>query len=81
MSGGKRGLLVNSRDLCVRRAFSFLNFKAQNGKKLRKKGLPLQTPSCKGRRPAKGQGKGAGKGAKKANRTATRNLVEVSGTG
>jgi hypothetical protein len=48
MAGGKRGLLVNSRDLCARPAFSFLNFKAQNGKKLKKKRLRLQTPSCKG---------------------------------
>ncbi|MGD9735721.1 MAG: hypothetical protein AB7V58_08960 [Solirubrobacterales bacterium] len=49
MSGGKRGLLVNSRNLCDRRAFSFLNFKAQNGKKLKKKRLPLHTPACKGK--------------------------------
>ena len=50
MSGGKRGLLVNSRDLCGRPAFSFLNFKGQNGKKLKKKKLRLQTPSCKGKK-------------------------------
>jgi hypothetical protein len=47
MSGGKRGLLVNSRNLCGDRAFSFLNFKGQNGKKLKKKKLPLRTPACK----------------------------------
>jgi hypothetical protein len=47
MVGGKKGLLVNSRDLCVRRSFSFLNFKAQNGKQLRKKKLPLRVPACK----------------------------------
>ena len=34
MKGGKKGLLVNSRDLCHRPNRSFLNFKAQNGKKL-----------------------------------------------
>jgi hypothetical protein len=50
MVGGKKGLLVNSRDLCVRQSFSFLNFKGQNGKQLRKKKLPLQVPACK--RPA-----------------------------
>ena len=54
MSGGKRGLLVNSRNLCGDRAFSFLNFKAQNGKKLKKKKLPLQTPACKGKSKKKG---------------------------
>jgi hypothetical protein len=46
MKGGKRGLLVNSRDLCGRPSFSFMNFKAQNGKKLRKKKLLLRVPAC-----------------------------------
>lgn len=46
MKGGKKGLLVNSRDLCAKPNFSVLNFKAQNGKKLRKKELPLRTPGC-----------------------------------
>jgi hypothetical protein len=46
MKGGKRGLLVNSRDLCARPSYSFMNFKAQNGKKLRKKRLPLRVPAC-----------------------------------
>jgi hypothetical protein len=48
MKGGKRGLLVNSRDLCARPSVSFMNFKAQNGKKLRKKRLPLRVPACRG---------------------------------
>jgi hypothetical protein len=55
MKGGKKGLLVNSRDLCDRPNFSFLNFKAQNGKQLRKKRLPLRVPACragKGKRAA-----------------------------
>jgi hypothetical protein len=47
MKGGKKGLLVNSRDLCLKPNFSVLNFKAQNGKKLRKKKLPLRTPGCR----------------------------------
>jgi hypothetical protein len=47
MKGGKKGLLVNSRDLCLNPNFSFLNFKAQNGKKLYKKKLPLRTPGCR----------------------------------
>ncbi|HEY2716466.1 MAG TPA: hypothetical protein VGI73_09645 [Solirubrobacterales bacterium] len=57
MAGGRHGLLVNSRDLCAGRAFSVLDFKAQNGKHLRKKKLPLRTPSCHGRRHHKGNAK------------------------
>lgn len=53
MKGGKRGLLVNSRDLCARPSFSFMNFKAQNGKKLKKKRLPLRVPACGGSRGGK----------------------------
>jgi hypothetical protein len=49
MKGGKKGLLVNSRDLCAGANFSFLNFRAQNGKRLRKKRLPLRMPACKSR--------------------------------
>jgi hypothetical protein len=48
MKGGKRGLLVNSRDLCAKPSFSFMNFKAQNGKQLKKKKLPLRVPACRG---------------------------------
>jgi hypothetical protein len=47
MKGGKRGLLVNSRNLCGHKNSSFLNFKAQNGKKLKVKRLPLRTPACR----------------------------------
>ncbi len=54
MKGGKKGLLVNSRDLCAQPSFSFMNFKAQNGKQLQKKKLPLRVPAC-------GQRKGKGK--------------------
>ena len=53
MMGGKRGLLVNSRDLCAHPSFSFMNLKAQNGKKLKKKKLLLRVPACyKGHRRA-----------------------------
>jgi hypothetical protein len=48
MKGGKKGLLVNSRNLCGHPNNSFLNFKAQNGKRLRVKKLPLRTPACNG---------------------------------
>jgi hypothetical protein len=68
MSGGKRGLLVNSRNLCARKAFSFLNFKAQNGKKLKQKRLPLRTPSCKKKRGKNGAKHGGKKGAKSGHR-------------
>ena len=44
MNGGK-GVLENSRNLCAQRSFSFLNFKAQNGKGLKVKRLPLRTPA------------------------------------
>jgi hypothetical protein len=47
MKGGKKGLLVNSRDLCHRPNRSVLNFKAQNGKQLKVKKLPLRTPACR----------------------------------
>jgi hypothetical protein len=50
MKGGKKGLLVNSRNLCGRPNFSLLNFKAQNGKRLRIKRLPLRVAGCKGAR-------------------------------
>lgn len=50
MKGGKKGLLVNSRNLCGHPNRSVLNFKAQNGKSLKVKKLPLRTPSCKGKK-------------------------------
>jgi hypothetical protein len=53
MKGGKKGLLVNSRNLCGRKNHSVLKFKGQNGKKLRVKKLPLRTPSCKKSKRAK----------------------------
>lgn len=51
MEGGKKkGLLVNSRDLCKGPLSSVMNLKAQNGKKLRDKHLPLRVSGCSGRR-------------------------------
>jgi len=44
MKGGKRGLLENSQNLCAHRSFSFLKFKAQNGKPRKVKRLPLRAP-------------------------------------
>ena len=51
MLGGKRGLLVNSRDHCAGRSSAFLNLRAQNGKRLRRK-LRLQVPACGKRKQA-----------------------------
>ncbi|MGN6664045.1 MAG: hypothetical protein ACTHK6_07585 [Solirubrobacterales bacterium] len=54
MKGGKKGLLVDSRDLCIHRNVSFLNFEAQNGKRLKVKRLPLRAPACqKGNKSAR----------------------------
>ncbi len=47
MKGGKKGLLVNSQNLCGHPNRSSLNFKAQNGRSLKVKKLPLQTPACR----------------------------------
>jgi hypothetical protein len=51
MEGGKnKGLLVNSRDLCQAPLDSVMNLKAQNGKKVKDKNLPLKVSGCSGRR-------------------------------
>jgi hypothetical protein len=52
MRGGKKGLLINSRNLCTHKYFSKLNFLSQNGKHLRKKRLPLGVQGCKGAKKA-----------------------------
>ena len=46
MDGGKKGLLVNSRDLCKHPAKSVLNIKGQNGKQVKNNKLPLSTSGC-----------------------------------
>jgi hypothetical protein len=49
MYGGKKGLLINSKDLCkvkARKRSSFLNFRAQNGKQVKVKKLPLKISHC-----------------------------------
>lgn len=48
--GKKKGLLVNSQNLCARKQFAKLNLTAQNGKKLKKKKLKLRTPCKKKKR-------------------------------
>jgi hypothetical protein len=50
MNGGKKGLLINSKDFCkVRKPGSILNIKGQNGKQIKRQGknkLPLQISGC-----------------------------------
>jgi len=48
MKGGKRGLLVSTRNLCEKPVVSFLNMRAQNGKPRKVKRLPLRIPACRG---------------------------------
>ncbi len=56
LPGGKKGLLVASRDLCRRPVKALVRFKAQNGKKLNKR-QQLRTP-CKGKRAGKAKRRG-----------------------
>ncbi len=60
MSGGKRGLLQNSRDLCAGPSFAFANFRAQNGKRLKRRKLPLRMRACRGLKPKHRGGQEAG---------------------
>jgi hypothetical protein len=64
MQGGKKGLLINSRNLCDHKYFSKLNLLAQNGKHLIKKRLPLGVAACPGAKKPK---KKTAKKHKKAN--------------
>jgi hypothetical protein len=50
MSGGKKSLLVNSRNLCSKKQASVLNIKAQNGKKIKNNRLPLKVSACGGKK-------------------------------
>ena len=47
MKGGKKGLLVNSRDLCIKPSKAVLKLRAQNGKRLKVKRQPLRVPGCR----------------------------------
>jgi len=46
MEGGKKGLLVNSTNLCTKPLSSVMNLKAQNGKKVTNNRLPLKVSGC-----------------------------------
>jgi hypothetical protein len=48
MKGGKKGLIVNSKDLCAKRKqFAQLNFEAHNGKRVKTKRLRLHVGRCR----------------------------------
>jgi hypothetical protein len=49
MKGGKRGLLVNSENLCAKKRFGRLNLKAQNSRQLKTNRLKLKIPACRRR--------------------------------
>ena len=53
LPGGKRGLLVNSDNLCKKKLRSVIQLKGQNGKKSNRKPL-LRTP-CGGKKQGKGK--------------------------
>jgi hypothetical protein len=46
MEGGKKSLLVNSRNLCTSKKGSVMNLKAQNGKQIKNNNLPLKVKGC-----------------------------------
>jgi len=48
LPGGKKGLLVNSVDLCAKPVRAIIRMKAQNGKKLNKK--PKLRTRCQGKK-------------------------------
>jgi hypothetical protein len=54
--GKKKGLLINSQNLCAHRQFAKLDLTAQNGKRLTKKKLKFRTPCKKHKRPKKHRG-------------------------
>lgn len=52
LPGGKKGLLVNSTNLCAKPVKAIIKLKAQNGKKVKRK-PKLRTPCGKGKKPKK----------------------------
>ena len=46
MEGGKKGLLINSKNLCKHPSKSVLNIKGQNGKQVKNNKLPLSSPAA-----------------------------------
>ncbi len=56
MNGGKRGLLINTQNLCKRTQRAKLNLRAQNGRQVKNTKLRLKTP-CGKHHKKKGKGK------------------------
>jgi hypothetical protein len=56
--GKKKGLLINSQNLCARKQFAKLDLTAQNGKRVTKKKLKVRTP-CKKHKKKKRGAKGS----------------------
>jgi hypothetical protein len=45
--GKRRGLLVNSSNLCARKYRVIARFKAQNGRMVRSNRVPIKAPACR----------------------------------
>ena len=52
MNGGKKGLLINTSNLCAKKQRGQLNIKAQNGKQLKNNKQKLQV-KCKAKKKGK----------------------------
>jgi hypothetical protein len=61
LAGGKKGLFVNSTNLCTKKRFAKANFIGQNGKAFNSK--PVLKVKCKGKKRKKGKGKKAKRAA------------------
>ena len=57
--GKKKGLLVNSQNLCARKQFAKLDLTAQNGKRVTNKKLKVRTPCKKHKKKKRGGAKGS----------------------
>jgi hypothetical protein len=58
MQGGKKGLIVNSRNLCGALSRAEVSLSGQNGKEAA--GHPVMEADCGGKRKVKGTGSGRG---------------------
>ena len=57
--GKKKGLLINSQNLCARKQFAKLDLTAQNGKRVTNKKLKVRTPCKKHKKKKRGGAKGS----------------------
>jgi hypothetical protein len=68
LAGGKKGLFVNSTNLCAKKRFAKANFIGQNGKAFNSK--PVLKVKCKKKKPKKGKGKAVKRAALQGMRAA-----------